>query len=148
MQINKNVILKFHNVDSGCSFIKVLYKRIRSWVFNSCLFLKIISKTKFPDSPFFSLLLFPGDTLVKLLMHSSDDVTCVALEALSAIFTNGNLEQKKVIQGLTNKVPGTLLLYTIIPKSVSITSHPPDATITNKQTNTTSHLPSVRGTVL
>ena len=37
-----------------------------------------------------------GDTLVKLLMHSSDDVTCVALEALLAIFTNGNLEQKKV----------------------------------------------------
>ncbi|KAL5249142.1 hypothetical protein ACHWQZ_G018100 [Mnemiopsis leidyi] len=35
------------------------------------------------------------DTLVKLLMHSSDDVTCVALEALLAIFTNGNLEQKK-----------------------------------------------------
>ena len=33
---------------------------------------------------------------MKLLMHSSDDVTCVALEALLAIFTNGNLEQKKV----------------------------------------------------
>ena len=43
-------------------------------------------------------LIFPGDTLVKLLMHSSDDVTCVALEALLAIFTNGNLEQKKVSQ--------------------------------------------------
>lgn len=37
-----------------------------------------------------------GDTLVKLLMHSSDDVTCVALEALHAIFKSGNLEQKKV----------------------------------------------------
>ena len=44
-----------------------------------------------------------GDTLVKLLMHSSDDVTCVALEALLAIFTNGNLEQKKVsIVNLSN----------------------------------------------
>ena len=48
-------------------------------------------------------LIFPGDTLVKLLMHSSDDVTCVALEALLAIFTNGNLEQKKVSQIKTTK---------------------------------------------
>ena len=35
--------------------------------------------------------------LVKLLMHSSDDVCCVALEALSAIFGNGNVHHKRKI---------------------------------------------------
>lgn len=32
--------------------------------------------------------------LVKLLLHSSDDVCCVALEALSAIFSNGTIDHK------------------------------------------------------
>eukprot|EP00037_Helgoeca_nana_P029145 m.346710 g.346710 ORF g.346710 m.346710 type:complete len:767 (+) comp27915_c0_seq1:48-2348(+) len=34
------------------------------------------------------------EPLVKLLMHPSDDVCCVALEALSAIFSNGTLDHK------------------------------------------------------
>lgn len=34
------------------------------------------------------------EPLVKLLMHSSDDVCCVALEALSAIFSNGTVEHR------------------------------------------------------
>eukprot|EP00039_Didymoeca_costata_P010135 m.135908 g.135908 ORF g.135908 m.135908 type:complete len:733 (+) comp14719_c0_seq2:170-2368(+) len=37
------------------------------------------------------------EPLVKLLMHSSDEVCCVALEALSAIFGNGGLHHKERI---------------------------------------------------
>ena len=37
------------------------------------------------------------EPLTKLLMHSSDDVCCVALEALSAIFSNGSTAHKTQI---------------------------------------------------
>jgi tetratricopeptide (TPR) repeat protein len=43
--------------------------------------------------------------LVKLLMHNSDDVCCVALEALSAIFGNGKVQHKR-----------TVIAYQVLPR--------------------------------